>query len=77
MENKKKEGGGAWGEYPESPPPPSVVVVGAAKTSRTLSWWCFNPGLAMLDLTALRVRSMILTSGTLSPVDSFAHELKV
>ncbi|KAL1551497.1 Regulator of telomere elongation helicase 1 [Salvia divinorum] len=47
------------------------------KTSRTLSWWCFNPGIAMEEFARLGVRSIILTSGTLSPMDSFAEELKL
>ncbi|XP_057773006.1 regulator of telomere elongation helicase 1 homolog isoform X2 [Salvia miltiorrhiza] len=47
------------------------------KTSRTLSWWCFNPGIAMEEFSRLGVRSIILTSGTLSPMDSFAEELKL
>lgn len=45
--------------------------------SRTLSWWCFNPGVAMQEFTKLGVRSIILTSGTLSPLDSFALELNL
>ncbi|KAJ8637753.1 hypothetical protein MRB53_012020 [Persea americana] len=48
-----------------------------AKASRTLSWWCFNPGIAMEEFAKLGVRSIILTSGTLSPLDSFALELKL
>lgn len=44
---------------------------------RTLSWWCFNPGLAMEEFSQLGVRTVILTSGTLSPLDSFALELKL
>ncbi|CAK9185657.1 unnamed protein product [Ilex paraguariensis] len=48
-----------------------------AKTSRTLSWWCFNPGIAMEEFPKLGVGSIILTSGTLSPMDSFAEELKL
>ncbi|KAG6430041.1 hypothetical protein SASPL_108100 [Salvia splendens] len=47
------------------------------KTSRTLSWWCFNPGIAMEEFAKLGVRSIILSSGTLSPMDSFAEELKL
>ncbi|KAB1218583.1 hypothetical protein CJ030_MR3G026463 [Morella rubra] len=47
------------------------------KPSRTLSWWCFNPGLALEAFSRLGVGSVILTSGTLSPMDSFAHELKL
>ncbi|KAG2598766.1 hypothetical protein PVAP13_5KG398007 [Panicum virgatum] len=47
------------------------------KSSRTLSWWCFNPGLAMQEFLKLGVRSIILTSGTLSPLDSLAMELNL
>ncbi|XP_057465193.1 regulator of telomere elongation helicase 1 homolog isoform X5 [Actinidia eriantha] len=47
------------------------------KASRTLSWWCFNPGLAMEEFSRLGVGSIILTSGTLSPMDSFAQEFKL
>ncbi|KAL7099864.1 hypothetical protein ACP275_09G112700 [Erythranthe tilingii] len=47
------------------------------KTSRTLSWWCFNPGVALEEFSRLGVGSIILTSGTLSPMDSFAEELKL
>ncbi|GAA0165600.1 DNA helicase [Lithospermum erythrorhizon] len=45
--------------------------------SRTLSWWCFNPGIAMEEFSKFGVGSIILTSGTLSPMDSFAEELKL
>uniref|UniRef100_A0A0D9V2H2 Helicase ATP-binding domain-containing protein n=1 Tax=Leersia perrieri TaxID=77586 RepID=A0A0D9V2H2_9ORYZ len=47
------------------------------KVSRTFSWWCFNPGLAMEEFLKLGVRSIILTSGTLSPLDSLAMELNL
>ncbi|XP_002528200.3 regulator of telomere elongation helicase 1 homolog isoform X1 [Ricinus communis] len=47
------------------------------KASRTLSWWCFNPGVAMEEFSRMGVCSIILTSGTLSPMDSFAQELKL
>jgi len=43
----------------------------------TISLWCFNAGIAMEKLESFGVRSMILTSGTLSPMDSFATLLKV
>lgn len=49
----------------------------AGKTSRILSWWCFNPGIAMEEFSRCGVGSVILTSGTLSPMDSFAEELKL
>ncbi|KAJ0076402.1 hypothetical protein Patl1_34125 [Pistacia atlantica] len=47
------------------------------KASRTLSWWCFNPGIAMQEFSMMGVGSIILTSGTLSPMESFAQELKL
>ncbi|XP_061338556.1 regulator of telomere elongation helicase 1 homolog [Gastrolobium bilobum] len=47
------------------------------KVSRTLGWWCFNPGIAMEEFPKFGVRSIILTSGTLSPMESFAQELKL
>ncbi|KAK6914908.1 ATP-dependent helicase, C-terminal [Dillenia turbinata] len=50
---------------------------GAGMTCRTMSWWCFNPGIAMEEFSRLNVGSIILTSGTLSPMDSFAQELKL
>ncbi|CAJ2661269.1 unnamed protein product [Trifolium pratense] len=48
-----------------------------SKGSRTLSWWCFNPGIALEVFAKFGVGSIILTSGTLSPLDSFAGELKL
>ncbi|KAA8541819.1 hypothetical protein F0562_022971 [Nyssa sinensis] len=58
-----------------------VEASGAAafkgKASRILSWWCFNPGIAMEEFSRLGVGSIILTSGTLSPMDSFALEFKL
>ncbi|XP_021902231.1 regulator of telomere elongation helicase 1, partial [Carica papaya] len=47
------------------------------KPSRTLSWWCFNPGIAMQEFSRMGVGSIIVTSGTLSPMDYFAQELKI
>ena len=43
----------------------------------TLSYWCFQPGMAMQQLLATGVRSVLLTSGTLSPLASFAAELQI
>lgn len=40
-----------------------------------LSYWCMVPGVCMRELQAEGVRSIVLTSGTLSPMESFAHEL--
>jgi regulator of telomere elongation helicase 1 len=48
-----------------------------AASGRTLSFWCFSPGVAMKQIAKLGVRSLILTSGTLSPLDSFAAEMQI
>ncbi|KAM6948655.1 Fanconi anemia group J protein [Aplochiton taeniatus] len=42
----------------------------------TLSFWCLNPAVAFADLSD-SVHSIILTSGTLSPMASFSSELGV
>lgn len=47
------------------------------KLCRSLSWWCFNPGLAMKEFVKLGVRSIVLTSGTLSPLASCAQEMNL
>ncbi|XP_041052824.1 Fanconi anemia group J protein [Carcharodon carcharias] len=41
----------------------------------TLSFWCLNPAVAFSDLNC--VRTIVLTSGTLSPMESFSSELGV
>lgn len=41
-----------------------------------LGLWCLNPALIFQQM-AKPTRSVILTSGTLSPMDSFASELGV
>ncbi|XP_054250330.1 Fanconi anemia group J protein [Indicator indicator] len=40
-----------------------------------LNFWCLNPAVAFSNLSD--VRTIVLTSGTLSPMDSFASELGV
>jgi DNA repair helicase Rad3 len=42
---------------------------------RTVSYWCFAPSEAMRELQELNVRSILVTSGTLSPLESYALEL--
>lgn len=48
-----------------------------SKRTRTLGYWCFNPGVVMKDLMGMGVRSIILTSGTLSPMKSFMQEMQM
>lgn len=42
-----------------------------------LSYWCFSPGFSMQELLRQGVRSIILTSGTLSPLSSFTCEMQM
>lgn len=44
---------------------------------RVLNFWAFSPGIAMEDLKNLGVRTVILTSGTLSPMESFKEDMKL
>lgn len=48
---------------------------GNLKTHITLHLHCLNPAVAMADLN--EARSLVLTSGTLSPMSSFASELGI
>ncbi|KAI9139228.1 helicase C-terminal domain-containing protein [Paraphysoderma sedebokerense] len=67
-------------EKPRTSRPSSNVwtVTHSAKIDgRTLSYWCFSPGVAMKELVKKDVRSVILASGTLKPLESFAAELQL
>eukprot|EP00850_Spirogloea_muscicola_P016401 SM000132S26916 [mRNA] locus=s132:399432:407547:- [translate_table: standard] len=48
----------------------------AGMSKVTFNLWCLNPAVAFDELAKLS-RSIILTSGTLSPLDSFATELGI
>lgn len=51
---------------------------GGGPRARSVNYWCLNAGVAMVELLrANNVHSLLLTSGTLSPLASFAHELQV
>ncbi|KAG5282719.1 hypothetical protein AALO_G00059110 [Alosa alosa] len=47
------------------------------KQGNVLSYWCFSPGFSMQELVQQGVRSIILTSGTLSPLSSFTAEMQI
>ncbi|XP_042563626.1 regulator of telomere elongation helicase 1 isoform X2 [Clupea harengus] len=47
------------------------------KQGNILSYWCFSPGFSMQELVRQQVRSIILTSGTLSPLSSFTAEMQI
>ncbi|KAG7204915.1 hypothetical protein KM043_005307 [Ampulex compressa] len=44
---------------------------------KLISYWCFSPGFGMQQLVAQGLRSIILTSGTLSPLKPFISELGI
>uniref|UniRef100_A0A8C3QTS5 Regulator of telomere elongation helicase 1 n=1 Tax=Cyanoderma ruficeps TaxID=181631 RepID=A0A8C3QTS5_9PASS len=47
------------------------------RQGKTLSYWCFSPGYSMHELVRQGVRTIILTSGTLSPLSSFTMEMQI
>uniref|UniRef100_A0A8C0XPE2 Regulator of telomere elongation helicase 1 n=1 Tax=Castor canadensis TaxID=51338 RepID=A0A8C0XPE2_CASCN len=47
------------------------------KPGKVLSYWCFSPGHSMRELVHQGVRTLILTSGTLAPLSSFALEMQI
>lgn len=51
-------------------------TVGNRGDTHLLCFWCLNPSVAFSRLASV-ARSVILTSGTLAPMDSFASELGV
>lgn len=68
------------GRAAAGPRPPALL--GTAKSAmplaqRTISYWCFNPGIALRELMNRGIHCMLLTSGTLSPLGSFTAELQL
>ncbi|EGW11083.1 Regulator of telomere elongation helicase 1 [Cricetulus griseus] len=47
------------------------------KQGKVLSYWCFSPSHSMRELVCQGVRTLILTSGTLAPLSSFALEMQI
>ena len=47
----------------------------APDSVRVFGFWCFNAGLGFKKIQSLNPRSVLLTSGTLSPLPSFEAEL--
>jgi Rad3-related DNA helicase len=52
------------------------ITVPSRRTARILHFWCFSPGVTLRDIRNLGVGSMVLTSGTLAPLKSFATQLR-
>ena len=45
------------------------------QTDTEYNLWCFHPGFSLSSLVGCKIRTMILTSGTLKPMDHFSYEL--
>uniref|UniRef100_A0A803YF05 Regulator of telomere elongation helicase 1 n=1 Tax=Meleagris gallopavo TaxID=9103 RepID=A0A803YF05_MELGA len=54
-----------------------LIVFSLFGAGKTLSYWCFSPGYSMHELVRQGVRTIILTSGTLSPLSSFTMEMQI
>ncbi|XP_065916883.1 regulator of telomere elongation helicase 1-like isoform X2 [Dysidea avara] len=53
-----------------------TVSVNSSSATRTINYWCFSAGYSM-SAVAGGAKSVILTSGTLKPLNSFVAELRV
>ncbi|KAJ2799028.1 hypothetical protein H4S07_005548, partial [Coemansia furcata] len=53
-----------------------VVDIPASECTNVLAFWALNPGVVFSEIAA-QARTIVLTSGTLSPLDSYASELHV
>jgi Rad3-related DNA helicase len=47
------------------------------KNQRKLGFWCFNPAYAFREFVSEKPRSIILASGTLTPMNTFDNELQM
>lgn len=52
-------------------------ITASRKQGKVLSYWCFSPSHSMRELVCQGVRTLILTSGTLAPLSSFALEMQI
>ncbi len=52
-------------------------LVNKPTIKRVVNYWCFSTGVALKELTDLGIRSVILTSGTLSPMEAMKEDLRI
>ncbi|TMW51728.1 hypothetical protein DOY81_003220 [Sarcophaga bullata] len=52
-------------------------ITSTTKPAKVINYWCFNPGFGMEQLLNTKVRSVILTSGTLAPLKPLIAELAI
>lgn len=55
----------------------SPDFISNSSAGKVLSYWCFSPSHSMRELVCQGVRTLILTSGTLAPLSSFALEMQM
>lgn len=55
----------------------TTITEGTATKSWTLNLYCLSPSVAMTQLIKLGVKCVVITSGTLSPLDSFESEMEI
>ncbi|CAG5074875.1 Similar to AAEL008960: Regulator of telomere elongation helicase 1 homolog (Aedes aegypti), partial [Cotesia congregata] len=63
--------------FTSSLPPDSWTSTKVNSSGKLISYWCFSPGFGMRQLLELGAHSIILTSGTLSPLKPFITELGI
>lgn len=66
--------------YPTSAPRTAATVftsTGSTGRRRVVNFWCFSTGVALKELVSLGVRSVVITSGTLSPLDTLKDDFKI
>jgi regulator of telomere elongation helicase 1 len=54
-----------------------LAAANKAVTKRVVNYWCFSTGVALEELVTLNLRSMIITSGTLSPMGAMKEDLRI
>ncbi len=74
LDNMMRSGGRFLSSYRMVKYQTSTVTVDGKRMVTTLGFWCFNPEVTFSEL-ASQCKSVILTSGTLSPMETFASEL--
>lgn len=68
IEDKRNKKTDSWG---------ALKTTNSKTAERVLSYWCFSPGFGMKQLMEQNVRSIILTSGTLAPLQPLTSELGI
>ena len=56
---------------------PLTASGGIAGKKKVINFWCFSTGVALSELSGLGIKSMLLTSGTLSPLEALKEDLRI